>query len=289
MKNSNGFIAIIVAVTLLAGLAAGCGKTAELAKNPEPVSIQVKGSDTMVNLGQAWAEAFMGVRKEVNIAVTGGGSGTGIAALINKTAQVAMASRKMKDKEIEQARANGVEPKEFVVARDGLSVIVNKDNLVQSLTFDQLKKIFTGEVTNWKDVGGQDVNIIVMSRESNSGTYVFFKEHVLKDKDYTSKAMLMPSSQALVQGVAQDKGAIGYVGMGYVDQSVRALPVAADDKSTPVAPTEANVLNGTYPLARPLHLYTAGEPAGAIKDFLDFVLNAEGQKLVKELDFISVK
>ena len=258
-------------------------------------SVNIKGSDTMVNLAQAWAEAYTKEHRDANITVTGGGSGTGIAALINGDTDIATASRPMEPQEIEQAKAKGLDPQQFTVARDGVSVIVNPKNPVSKLNIDQLSDIYTGKVTNWKQVGGRDATMVVLSRDKNSGTHVFFLEHVVRKgnakgpQQYGSSVLMQVSSQAIADEVAQNVNAIGYVGMGYVKPGVhKALAVAPDASTEYVQPTAGNVLNGTYPIARPLYLYTPNPPAGAVKDFIDFVLSDQGQRIVSEQEFVPV-
>ncbi|MCX7920358.1 MAG: phosphate ABC transporter substrate-binding protein [bacterium] len=256
--------------------------------------IQIKGSDTMVNLGQAWAEAFMKREPNISVAVTGGGSGTGIAALINGTADIAQCSRSMKEKEIEQAKAKGVNPVEHKVALDGLAVVVHPKNPVSKLTIDQLSDIFTGKIRNWSQVGGKNAPIVILSREVNSGTHIYFKEHVVRrgnekgPEEFAPDALLMPSSQAIADEVASNPNAIGYYGMGYVSEKQKAILVAKDKDSAYIAPTKENVINGSYPISRPLFLYTNGKPTGAVKQFIDFVLSAEGQKIVSQQDFVPI-
>ena len=258
-------------------------------------AIQVKGSDTMVNLGQAWAEKYMEENPAEFIAVTGGGSGTGFSSLISGTCDIAMASRNIKDKEIALARQKGIDPFEIKVAMDGLAVVVNPKNPVSKLTVDQLARIFTGKVTNWKEVGGQDAKIVILSREVNSGTHVYFKEHVLRKGDPNSKeefapgALLLSSSQAIADEVAGNTAAIGYYGMGYISVKQKAIQVAKDEKAEYISPTVDNVINGKYPISRPLFLYTNGEPKTAVKKFVDFVLSKEGQDIVLKTDFVPVK
>ena len=257
--------------------------------------IQIKGSDTMVNLGQAWAESFMKKHPKAFIAVTGGGSGTGIASLLNKTCDIAECSRKMKQKEIELAHNKGINPVELTVALDGLAVVVHPANPVDKLTIDQLADIFTGKITNWKELGGKDSKIVILSREVNSGTHVYFKEHVLRRNNPNNKdefahaALLMPSSQAIADEVAGNPQAIGYYGMGYISPSQKAVAVAKDNNSPYVLPTIENVVEGKYAVSRPLFIYTDGVPQGLVKEFLDFVLSVEGQKIVLDIDFVPVK
>lgn len=259
------------------------------------VSLQVKGSDTMVNLVQAWSEECMKKNPKLFIAVTGGGSGTGFAALINSTCDLAASSRSIKAKEVELAEKKGVEPKEFKVALDGLAVVVNPKNPVSQLTLDQLAGIFTGKLKNWNEVGGADVKIVILSREVNSGTHVYFKEHVLRKGDEKSKeefspeALLLPSSQAIADEVAQNPSAIGYYGMGYISSNQKALSVAKDAASEYIAPKTEDVTSGKYPISRPLFVYTNGEPKGDVKQFIDFILSEEGQSVVSKADFVPVK
>lgn len=251
--------------------------------------LQVKGSDTIVNLGQRWAESFMEKHSEANVAVTGGGSGTGVAALINGTADIAMASRAMRDKEIKQAKDNNIEAKEFVVGRDGIAVVVSNDNPVSELSMSDLKKIFTGEVTNWKEFGGNDADITIYSRDSSSGTFVFFQELVLDEEEYAKHAMLMPSTVGIVEGIKQDVNGIGYIGLGYLTDEIKAVGVKKDDASKGVLPSLKTVNDDTYPISRPLFFYVAGEPKGVVAMFMEFIMSTEGQAIVEDLGFIPVK
>ncbi|ABR50695.1 phosphate binding protein [Alkaliphilus metalliredigens QYMF] len=251
--------------------------------------IQIRGSDTMVNLGQQWAEVFMDNYPEAQLAVTGGGSGTGIAAMINGTADIAQSSRQIKGEEIQQGKDNGIEIIEHVTGRDGIAIAVHNDNPVQELTMADLKDIFTGEKTNWKDFGGNDANITLYSRESNSGTYAFFKEFVLEDEEYATHSNLMPSTQAIVEAVIQDVNGIGYIGLAYLSDTVQGVAVSLDDSSEAFLPSLATISAGDYPVARPLFLYTAGEPTGVIEIYMDFIMAAEGQSIVEEIGFIPVK
>ena len=258
-------------------------------------AIQIKGSDTMVNLGQAWAEAFMRAHPDVSVAVTGGGSGTGIAALLSRTCDIAELSRELKPEEIAMAREKGFDPKQITVALDGLAVVVHPANPLSQLTMEQLAAIFSGGVTNWREVGGSDMPIVVLSREVNSGTHVYFKEHVLRggkkesQAEFAANALMLSSSQAIADEVAQNTGAIGYFGMGYISPREKALAIAKDAAAPAVAPTIDNVLSQAYPISRPLLMVSRGQPLGLVADFLNFVLSPEGQKLVVKIDFVPVK
>ena len=258
--------------------------------------IQIKGSDTMVNLGQAWAEAFMKMKPDVSIAVTGGGSGTGIAALANKTCDVAQSSRNIKEKEKDSIlKASGKAPAEHAVGIDALVVAVNPKCPVDGLDFDQLSDIFTGKVTSWKEVGGPDRKIVVLSRERNSGTHVYFLEHVVRrgnekgPEEYASSTLMMPSSQAIVDEVAANEDAIGYYGLGYLSKKNKALSVGKKKGDKLASPSIESALDGSYPIARSLFFYTPGEPSGHVKAFIDFVLSDEGQRIVKKLDFVPLR
>ena len=257
-------------------------------------SIENKGSDTMVNLALAWAEAYAKLHPEVPISVTGGGSGTGIAAMINGTVGIANASREMTPEEIAAARANGFSPTEFVVARDAIAVVVHPSNPVNGLTLRQISDIYTGKITNWKEVGGQDRPIVLLSRESNSGTYAYFLENVVRMGDNKSKllfspeTLLMPSSEGISTEVRQNPNAIGYDGLGYVTADQKVLAVARDANSAYVLPAVATVNAGTYPISRPLYMYTPHEPTGQVKAYLDWILK-DGQALITQLGFVPLQ
>jgi phosphate transport system substrate-binding protein len=276
---------VILSVLLFAASAYG-------AKNGN--SIQIKGSDTMVNLGQAWAEKYMEKNPQDFVAVTGGGSGTGLSSLISGTCDIAMSSRNIKDKEVVLAKQKGINPFEIKVALDGLAVVVNPANPVSKLTLDQLAGIFTGKISNWKEVGGNDQKIVVLSREVNSGTHVYFKEHVLRKGDPNGKeefapaALLLSSSQAIADEVAGNPSAIGYYGMGYISAKQKHIDVARDEKSAYINPNIENVISGKYPISRPLFLYTNGQPQGFIKKFVDYALSKEGQEIVIKTDFVPI-
>jgi len=257
----------------------------------ETTSLTIKGSDTMVHLASTWAEEFMKANPNIGVSVTGGGSGTGIAALLNGTTDICAASRKMKQKEYDLAKEKDIEAVEHVVARDGIAVVVNPGNEIDSLTQEQIGKIYTGAITNWNQVGGPDQEIVVLSRESSSGTYVFFQEHVLNKENYTKDALLMPATSAVIQTVADDAGAIGYVGLGYAVEAgdkIKMLGVQATADAPVVTPSEATVDTGEYSIARPLHLYTTGKPEGNVDTFLKFVMSKEGQDIVRETGYVPV-
>lgn len=272
---------------------AGCARTEEAEEGGQV--IQVKGSDTMVNLSTHWAEVFMEEHPGAQISVTGGGSGTGITALLNGTADLVNASREMTEQEKEKAREKGIEPLHIIVGYDGLAVAVHPDNPVSDLTLQQLSDIFSGEVSNWKEVGGPDMEIVVLSRETNSGTYVYFKEHVIQvggkyqDREHSPRALLLPSSQAIVDEIEQNRAAVGYFGMGYLTESVKPLAVRKDETSPPVRPDVESVKSGEYPISRPLFVISPGEPQGTVKEFVDFILSQEGQEIILEEDFVPVK
>lgn len=260
-----------------------------IAAGPALAGVVVKGSDTVLPLSQKEAEVYLQKDKAASVAIIGGGSGVGLAALIDGTCDIAQSSRPIKSKETRQAKQKGVNPVETVVAKDALTVIVHPSNPVKKLTVQQIGDIFTGVITNWKDVGGPQKSIVVYSRESSSGTYAFFREHVLANKEYTSAALLAPATGAIVQSVSQTEGAIGYVGMAYLTPSVTALEVAAEAGKPYVPASTANALDGSYPIARELFYYTNGQPKGEAKAFIDFILSPEGQKLVEDVGYVPVK
>ncbi len=248
--------------------------------------ITIKGSDTLVILAQKWAEVYMSKHPETKIQVTGGGSGTGFAALQNQTTDIADASRKIKAKEIEACvKTFGKRPTEYKVAVDGLSVYVNNENAVKELSLEQLEKIFTGQIKNWKEVGGNDAPITIYSRENSSGTYEFFKEHVLKGKDFAARAQTMPGTAALLQAVEKDKNGIGYGGAAY-GKAARAIGVKKEANDKAVEPNEETVLNQSYPIWR--YLYNYVNPAldkGEVASYLNWIRSDEGQKIVKDIGY----
>ncbi len=293
MKTSNSLFLLFGLFGLV--LAAGCGsQDTQLDPNAaapaaEKQTLTIKGSDTMVQLAQAWAQDFMKDHPEISVTVTGGGSNTGIAALMNKGTDIANASRPMKPEETDAAKTSGVAVQEFTVAQDALSIVVNPKNTIKELTLAQIKDIYQGKVTNWNQVGGPDMNIVVNSRESSSGTYTFFQEHVLKKEPFADQVMYQPSTSQIITSVSQDDGAIGFVGLGFVGANVKSIPIKKDASSPAVAANVKNVLNSTYPLARPLFEYTPGEPGPAAKVWLDWVRGEKGQKIVEDLGFVPVK
>jgi phosphate transport system substrate-binding protein len=257
-------------------------------------TIENKGSDTLVNLALAWAETYMQLHSHVRLSVTGGGSGTGIAAMINGTVDIANASRAMKTEEIDAAQTNGNEPLEFIVARDAIAVVVHPSNPVDRLTLQQISDIYTRKITNWSQVGGEDRPIVLLSRESNSGTYVYFLENVIRlgekksDLLFSPDTLLMPSSEGISAEVRQNPNAIGYDGLGYVTPDQKMLGVAREMGGPFVLPSVATVNDDSYPVSRPLYMYTAGEPVGQVKLYLDWVLT-DGQSLVSELGFVPLQ
>ncbi len=320
-------IRITAVLSLIAAVLAGCGESID--PNEPQGFIQTKGSDTIVNAIQETAEEFMKVYPHVFVAVTGGGSGVGIASLINKTTDIATASREMKAKEIEMAEKRGVHPKEFVVAYDGVAVIVNLNNPVDKLTIEDLHKIFTGKATSWKEFGGKDLPFVTLSREVSSGTHMYFKEEVIQlgqkgsTQEFSRKTLLLTSSQAIVEEVANNEAAIGYLGMGYLSERTKPVQVGRTDGGQKTGdgeqrtengerrmeeggqsaepssivrspssgfypPDVENVVKKTYPLSRPLYVYTDGEPEGVVKLFVDFTLGPTGQTQFMETGFVPV-
>jgi phosphate transport system substrate-binding protein len=250
-------------------------------------AVTVKGSDTMVILGQRWAEEFMKKSAGTKVQVTGGGSGTGLAALQNGTTDIAMSSREMKPAEGEKLRAQyKTAPEEITVARDGVTFYVHESNPLDALTAEQLRDIYLGDVTNWKQVGGPDAPIVVYSRENSSGTYVFVKDHVLGGEDYTASAQTLPGTAAVVNAVAKEKHGIGYGGAAYA-KGIKELKVKKGNED--IAPSADNIKSGKYPLSRSLYFYLRGKPSGEVKAFIDYVLSPEGQALVTKVGYFPVK
>jgi phosphate transport system substrate-binding protein len=248
----------------------------------------------MVNLALAWAEAYQVIRPEVRISVTGGGSGTGIAALINGTVDIANASRRIKPEELAAAQARGTDPNEFVVSRDAIAVIVHLDNPVDQLTLEQISDIYSGKINNWRELGGENRPIVRLSRETNSGTHIYFLEEVLRlgQPDnrtlFSTDTLLLPSAEGISHEIRQNPNAIGYDGLGYVTHDMKVIAVARDAEGPFVLPSAVSVNDGSYPIARDLYVYTVGEPVGAVKEFLDWIYTTEAQDIVVELGFVPV-
>lgn len=263
--------------------------------------IQNKGSDTLVNVAQAWAENYREVDPSVGIAVSGGGSGTGIAAMINGATDIANSSRKMKEKEFESARANGVDPVEHIVGYDALAVYIHQDNPLESITLEQLASIYGdgGTTTHWSQIGvtlpgvtpmSDKDEIIRVSRQNNSGTYVYFKEAVLgKGKDYKLGSRDLHGSKDVVDLVEKTPGAIGYSGLAYATEHIKMLSVKVDDSAPAVAPSTSTAIDRSYPIARPLFMYTAGQPEGKVKAFLDWILSDDGQRIILDKGYAPVR
>lgn len=289
MKHfTNRWMAAIVTVLMISSI-----PSAWAAKN-----ITVKGSDTIVILGQRWAERYMQKNPAVAIQVTGGGSGTGIAALINGTTDLANASRPIKSSEFDKAKQAGYYPEEFKVAFDSLAVVVNAGNSINELTMKQIMGIYTGRINDWSEVGGTPGAILRYCRESNSGTYVFFKEHVLKNSDYAPDCQTMPGTSAVANAVSKDAGGIGYGGAAYYlgQKQLKILSVKKDEKSEAVNPVRSDgkldyeaAWTGRYPVARYLYMYAGFRPKGEIKDYMDWILGPEGQKIVEEVGYIPLQ
>jgi len=275
----------------------GCGggeQASSTATAPEPTTIQVKGSDTMVNVAQAWAEEYKKVEPAADVEVSGGGAGVGIAAFEKGTIEIANASREMKPEELELTKKNtGKEPKEFTVGYDGLAVFVNKDNPLSEISIEDLAKIYAenGTVTKWSELGVKipgvaDDTIVRVSRQSSSGTYEFFREHVLAKHDFKLGSRDMNGSKEVVELVGRTKTEIGYSGMGYATGEVKMLKIASKKGEPAVAPTLENTLSKAYPIARSLHLYTLGEPEGAVKKYIEWILSPAGQKVLQDNGYV---
>ncbi|HOP06433.1 MAG TPA: phosphate ABC transporter substrate-binding protein [candidate division Zixibacteria bacterium] len=248
-------------------------------------NITIKGSDTLVRLGQRWAEEYMKTNSETVIQVSGGGSGTGIAALLNGTTDVCEASRDMKEKEYKLAKDKGIDVYRISVALDGIAVFLNEGNPVNELSIPQLKGIYTGAITNWKEVGGKDARIILYGRENNSGTYAFFKEHVLDKEDYDAHTQTLPGTAAVVNAVAEDVNGIGYGGIAWA-KGVKYASVKKDDTTAAVMPSVETVSNGTYPISRELYWFFNGKPTGDLQKLTNWALSEAGQKLSEEIGYV---
>ena len=292
----NRFILLAITILVLV-FTASCGpasSSTEAASDSSATYIENKGSDTIVNLALAWAESYQVEHPEVRISVTGGGSGTGIASLINGTVDIANASRKIKDEEVAEAKANGIDPVEHIIARDAIAVIVNPENPVSQLTLKQISDIYSGKIKNWSEVGGEDRPIERLSRETNSGTHVYFLETVIRlgnsdDKTlFSMDTLLLPSSEGIIAEVRQNPNAIGYDGLGYVPKDLKMIAIAEKEGGAYVLPSIATVNDKTYPIARDLYMYTNGEPSGNVKEYLGWILSDEAQQIVANLGFVPV-
>jgi phosphate transport system substrate-binding protein len=306
-KPARIFLSLIFSTAIIWTAACGQKKGSDSPAPAAPVAaspagdsnnITVKGSDTMVVLGQRWAETYMKEKPSVTIQVTGGGSGTGIAALLNGTTNIANLSRAAKKEEIEKAKGQGRELKEIPVAFDGLAVVVHKGNAVSELSLQQLMGIYTGHFNNWKEIGGADQKILRYCRESNSGTYVFFKEHVLGERDYAPDCQTMPGTGAVAEAVSRDPNGIGYGGVSYFEKraELKVLPLKKDEAAAAISPLGANgsvnaaqIRNSEYPISRNLFIYVAGQQAPQVQAYLDWILSDAGQKVVEEVGYVPLK
>ncbi|MEI7801679.1 MAG: PstS family phosphate ABC transporter substrate-binding protein [Bacteroidota bacterium] len=276
----------------LAFIITSCGNNSSdnsSTEKTEKKSIVLKGSDTVLPLAQKEAEEFMKKDTTASLTVTGGGSGVGFTALIDGTTDIAMASREIKLDEKTKLETKSVTVKEVLIAKDALAVIVNPANKIAQLTKEQLKDIFTGKITNWKQVGGDNEKIVVYARETSSGTYEFFKEHVMDKINYDKSVLNLPATGAIVQSVSQTKGAIGYIGLAYLNSDVKDVAVSYDEGKTYINASTENAINGTYPITRPLFFYYDESIDKKVKSFVDYVLSAEGQTLVKEVGYVPLK
>lgn len=286
----------IILLTVLLMFFSGCKKKTDA----EKTVISIKGSDTMVNLAQKWAEVYMNKNIDVSIQITGGGSGTGVAALLNGTTDLANSSRELKESELGKAVELGINPNVIEVALDGLALIVHPDNGIESLTLKQVSDLFSGKIKNWKQLGGKNLPITLYGRENSSGTYEFFKEHVLgkdennKQIDYATSTQVLQGTAALGEAVARDVKGIGYGGVGYFAErtDIKIVPIKKDENSPALLPAENGkvnyeaIWNGDYSISRYLYCFTNGEPTGKLKEFVDFILSEEGQNLVKTMEYI---
>lgn len=276
----------LLSFLMLVSLLFACGGGNQNASNTNANSITLKGSDTVLPLGQKTSEAFMASNKDVSIAVVGGGSGTGVTALMDGNTDIAMSSRDLKSDEKLKFQEKQMNIEIVTLAVDALAVVINPKNAVTKLTREQLEGIFTGSITNWKEVGGEDLSIVVYSRENSSGTYEFFKEHVMDKKNYASTVLNMPATGAIVQSIGQTPGAIGYIGLAYMTPEVKAIEVSYDQGANFVAPSMETAKNKSYPISRPLYYIYDVKKSEKVKAYIDFTLSEAGQKLVEEVGYI---
>jgi len=283
--------AIFLLIGLIAGIAVGyfaAPRPSDTQSTELTGTIVVKGSDTLLIVAQRWAEEFMTLNPKVNIQVAGGGTGTGFVALKDKTTDIADASREIKTSEVESCKARGVNPVEWTVGLDGISIVVNPSNPVTSLSMTQLEMIYNGTYTNWSEVGGNNAPIVTYGRQSTSGTYEFFREHVLHNKDFRSDNRELAGNAEIVQSVQGDANGIGYVGVAYTKQGVNVKVIGISSSSTTVyQPTIANIKNGAYPIARKLYIYTDGNPEDLLGQYVAFILGPQGQEILEEVGYVS--
>lgn len=293
--NRLSILLIIFAITL--SFSSGCSSNdpnSDLPTLAEQAYIENKGSDTIVNLALVWAETYQKEHPEVRISVTGGGSGTGIAAMLNGTVTIANSSRAISKDELQQAAEKNILPIEHIIAKDAIAIIVNPQNPVARLTLQQLSDIYSGKISNWKELGGEDRQIVRLSRETNSGTHVYFLEHVLRlgNKENTTlfspDTLLLPSSEGIINELRSNPNAIGYDGLGYVPEDLKMVEVSKDGIEPYMLPSADTVNNNQYPIARDLYMYTAGEPNDFVQQYLDWILTAQAQQIVQDLGFVPV-
>ena len=299
MRRMRGTF-LVTTLLVLGLLLVACGNNAPNDETDAPAEsggpsgqLDIVGSDTMVNLGAALAEAYMDLHADVDLIVQGGGSGTGLAAMLNENADIAQMSRAMSDDEWDEAESLGIEVTEIEIAFDAIVVAVHPENPVNTLTLEELGAIYRGDITNWSEVGGADAGIVLLSRDTTSGTHVFFREAIVRedgakpDAEFDANAQFLPSTQAIADETAQNPNAIGYIGLGYYDADrLQVVGFKLDESDTPVSPIEDHPDGLAYPLSRPLYFYVAGEYTGLVKEYVDFVLSADGQAVVREMDFL---
>jgi len=285
------WIAVLTAIIIIAGASIywALPERSEHAAISERQVINQKGSDTLLVLAQRWAEAYMSENPKVQITVSGGGTGTGIAALINRQIDMADASREIKAKEIQDAKSRGIEPVEWKVAIDGISVIVHPSNHLNKITMDQLKAIYNGSYVNWKQLGGPDKPINTYGRQSNYGTYVYWQEHILRNQNYRTDMQSLNGNADIVEAVSKDPSSIGYVGVAYAaarQSDGKILGVQEKADSPAYEPSQENIISGKYPISRYLYIYTDGIPKGAVREYLRFIIGGEGQRIVEQVEYI---
>jgi phosphate transport system substrate-binding protein len=294
MKNVGKIRFLFLLFLVLA--VSGCRPEVEEPQNGAAASytIQNKGSDTLVNLALAWAERYQQIRPEVRLAVTGGGSGTGIAAILNGTVDIANASRQITIEELRSAEGQGIKPVEFIVSQDAIAVVVHLQNPIDQLTVQQVSDIYSGVINNWSEVGGEDRPVVRLSRETNSGTHVYFLEEVLRKGDpndrtlFSQDTLLLPSSEGITAEVKDNPNAIGYEGLGYITPDMKVLAIARSAGDPFVMPSIETVNDDSYPIARDLYMYTLGEPSGVVADYMEWIFSAEAQQIVAELGFVPI-